>query len=312
MNPYLSLSLGLLCAALGGEFFVRGAVGLAGRLRVSAGIIGATFAAFATSAPEFSVGVQSALAGEPEISLGDSLGSNVINIALVLGLALAFAPLRCERRSFGRDFRVALIVPVMTGALCLDGVISRLDGVLLLALFAVWLAFTVRDANGGRREAAPSPGSRRPVRELLAGCVGLGLLAVAGNRIVAGASTLALAWGFDDFIVGATVVALGTSAPELATVVVAKCRGHDEVGVGTVLGSNLFNGLFIAGTVACVHPIPVNWRETGTALLFGVISVAFIRPNGEGRLGRLRGVGLLAIYAAYLWAVLSSSGKTGP
>ncbi len=304
MNPYLSLLLGVVCAGLGGEFFVRGSVGLARQLGVSAGIIGATLAAFATSAPELSVGVQSALAGEPQISLGNAVGANVLNIALILGVAALIAPIRAPREGIKRDFPVALVVPVVTGALCLDGVISRVDGALLIGVFLVWFVFTVREAKGQRSATGAVLGARGLAREIVQGLAGLGLLALAGNRIVAGASTLATAWGLGEFIVGATVVAAGTTVPEMATVLIAKYRGHDEVGLGTVLGSNIFNGLFIVGTVACLHPILINWKEIDAALLFGVLSVVCVWPSAAGVLDRRRGLVLLVIYAVYLGVVL--------
>lgn len=304
MNPYLSLLLGVVCAAIGGELFVRGSVGLARQLRVSAGIIAATVAAFATSAPELSVGVQSALAGEPQISLGNAVGANVLNVALILGLATLIAPLRAPREGIGRDFAVALIVPVVTGVLCLDGVISRVDGALLLGVFAVWLFFTVREAQGQRSAAGAVLGARGLAAELVQGIAGLGLLGFAGNRIVAGGSTLAAAWGMDEFVIGATVVAAGTTVPELATVLISRFRGHDEVGLGTVLGSNIFNGIFIVGVVACLHPIPVEGREINTALVFGALSVGCVWPSVSGRLDRPRGVVLLVLYAVYLGVIL--------
>ncbi len=138
MNNYLALIIGIICAGIGGELFVRGALGLAHRLRISAGIIGATVAAFATSSPELSVALSSALAGKPQIALGDSLGSNVVNVALILGLALVISGIHTPRDSIRRDFPVALLIPLLTGALFLDGELSRIDGLLLFAAFAAW------------------------------------------------------------------------------------------------------------------------------------------------------------------------------
>jgi cation:H+ antiporter len=134
--------------------------------------------------------------------------------------------------------------------------------------------------------------------------VGLAFLVAAGNLVVAGARGIAISWGIDEFVIGATIVAVGTSAPELATAVIAKLRGHDEVGLGTILGSNIFNGLFIIATAAIIHPIALSWREVAVALVFGLVTVAFTFPTRRGFIECRRGVLLLVLYAAYLTAVL--------
>lgn len=202
MNDYLGLLAGVVAAGIGGELFVRGAVGLAHWARISPGIIGATVAAFATSSPELSVSVNSALDGTPEIALGDALGSNVVNVALVLALALVIAGIQSPRDSIKRDFPVALLVPVITGVLFLDGVLSRVDGVLLLALFAAWLTAAVVEARRQRSAAEAVLGTPRVGAALAFGVVGLGFLVLAGNFIVVAAKGIAATYGIDEFIIG--------------------------------------------------------------------------------------------------------------
>jgi cation:H+ antiporter len=153
MNEYFALTLGMVCAGIGGELFVRGTVGLAHWARVSPGLVGATVAAFATSSPELTVSITAALAGTPQIALGDALGSNVVNVALILGIAVVIAGMRSPRDTVKRDFPVAMLVPVVTGVLALDGVLSRLDGVLLLSLFLVWLVAVIIEARKQRSAA---------------------------------------------------------------------------------------------------------------------------------------------------------------
>ncbi|MBA2378201.1 MAG: sodium:calcium antiporter, partial [Blastocatellia bacterium] len=143
MNDYVILIFGIAAAGIGGELFVRGAVGLAKWARIPVGIIGATIAAFATSSPELAVSVGAALDGKPHIALGDALGSNVANIALVLGIALLFAPLTAERSSIRRDFPVAIGAPFLTALLVLDGELSRLDAAIMLSVFAGWITAAV-------------------------------------------------------------------------------------------------------------------------------------------------------------------------
>ncbi len=304
MNDYLTLILGVLAAGVGGELFVRGTVGLAHWARVPPGIIGATVAAFATSSPELAVAVNAALVGRPELSLGDVLGSNVVNVALILALALLISGIRSARGSMGRDFPVALLVPVVTGVLLLDGVISRVDGLLLLGLFLAWLVATAIEARRQRSAAGSVLGERRLGRIVLSCLVGLGLLVLAGRLIVAGASGIAAALGIEAFVIGATIVAVGTSVPEIATVIVAKLRGHDEVSLGTILGSNIFNGLFIVAVAALISPISVSWRTVAVALVFGLVVLLLSYPTREGLIERRRGAMLLALYAVYLTSLL--------
>lgn len=304
MNDYLILLLGVVSAGIGGELFVRGAVGLAAWARISPGIIGVTVAAFATSSPEMSVSISAAMAGNPEIALGDALGSNVVNVALILGLALVISGIQTTRDSVKRDFPVALLIPIVTGILLLDGVLSRLDGLLMLATFFVWLVAAVIEARKQRSDAVATLGEHRRWLVVLSCVAGLAFLVTAGNLIVAGARGIALAFGIGEFIVGATVVAIGTSTPELATAIIAKLRGHDEVGLGTILGSNIYNGLFVLAVAAIIHPITVSWREVATALMSGLVALVFCYPTRDGFIERRRGVFLLVLYAAYLFAIM--------
>lgn len=304
MNDYLVLILGIVCAGIGGEFFVRGVVTMALWMRVSAGIIGATVAAFATSSPELSIAVTSALAGKPQISLGDALGSNVVNVALILALALSISGIHCSRDNVQRDFPVALLAPVITGFLCLDGMLSRLDGMLLMFIFTVWLAYAINEARNQRSATGKVLAGERGWPAVVECVAGLVLLVAAGRLIVIGAKDIALAFGVPEFIIGATIVAIGTSVPELATTVIAKLRGHDEVGLGTILGSNIFNGLFIIAVASMITPITINWRELVVALVFGILAVVLIYPTRKNTIERRTGFLLLVFYALYLATLL--------
>jgi cation:H+ antiporter len=304
MSDYLSLLVGVGCAAAGGELFVRGAVGLGHWARISPGIIGATIAAFATSSPELSVAINSAIAGKPQISLGDALGSNVVNVALILGLALTISGMRSPRKSTQRDFRVALLVPIITCLLFLDGLLSRFDGIVMLILFVGWFVATVAEAKKQRQSAEKTAETQRGLMTILACVFGLVFLVIAGSLIVTGAKGIAISFGISEFIIGATIVAVGTSMPELATTVVSKLRGHDEIGLGTILGSNIFNGLFIISVAAIICPITVAWRDITVALVFGLFTILFTYPARGNVIPRSRSVWLLALYAAYLSAVI--------
>ena len=306
---YVFLALGVVCAGIGGELFVRGAVGLATWARISPGIVGATVAAFATSSPELSVSISSALAGKPQIALGDALGSNVVNVSLILALALVISSIKAPRDSIKRDYPVALFVPIITALMFLDGTISRLDGVIMLSVFFIWLGATIIEARKQRSAADEVLGAHGGWRIVVACVTGLVFLIFAGNFIVTGARGIAVAFGIEEFVIGATIVAIGTSVPELATTLIAKLRGHDEVGLGTVLGSNIFNGLFIIAVAAIINPITVGWSEVVVALTFGLIVLLPVFPPQNGEIGRRRGLLLIALYLIYLAVILQGQGR---
>lgn len=305
MNDGIIFILGVICAGIGGEIFVRSVVGLAFFARISPGIVGATVAAFGTSSPELSVAIISAMAGEPEISLGDALGSNVVNVALILAVALLISGIQCPRASLKHDFPVALLIPIITSVLCVDGELSKFDGFLMLSLFLVWLTATVIEARKQRSSAQAILGEHKKWLVVVSCFVGLAFLTMAGNFIVTGARGIALSLGINEFVIAATVVAIGTSVPELATTIIAKLRGHDEVGLGTIIGSNIFNGIFIIAVAAIIHPIRVNAHEVIVTLVFGLFALLFSYPNRKGFIGQGRGLLLLVLYIAYLFTIFN-------
>lgn len=303
MPDALYLFIGVLCAGIGGELFVRGIVGMAHWARIAPAIVAATVAAFATSSPELSVAVNAASAGHPAIALGDALGSNVVNIALILGIVLLLAEMRSSRDSLRRDFPTALVVPGVMAILLLDGLLSRLDAVLMLGLFLLWLRASAQAALRHRGVASAEAVPHGALIVLYAS-LGLAFLVGAGYLIVTGASGLATTLGMDPFLVGALVVAAGTSTPELVTAIVARLRGHGDVSLGTLLGSNIFNGLFIVPVAALIHPINVPVSAVKASLLFGLVATVLVYPVGDGILSRQRGLALLAVYAAFVGVLL--------
>jgi cation:H+ antiporter len=191
------------------------------------------------------VAVNAGIAGSPQIALGDALGSNIVNITLILGIVLTISGIKAPRDTIRRDFTVALLVPVITGILLFDGLLSRFDVFLMITLFVFWLFAAFNEAKKQRRGSTEISGENKKWSAILLAVAGLICLVSAGKLIISGATGMALAFGMDTFLIGATVVALGTSMPELASSLIAKFRGHDEVGLGTILGSNIFNGLLI-------------------------------------------------------------------
>lgn len=294
-------------AALGGALFLQGVLGVAAWLRLPKLLVATTLAAFATSSPELAVSILAAMSGKPGIGLGDALGSNVFNIGLILGVSLLFGSIKARLADVKRDYVLALGVPVFTLVLVRDGVLSRVDGVLLLGTFVGWLSLVIRQATRLRRNAVAAEGlTVRPVHAWLAVLVGFAALILAGRLFVSGASGLASAFGVHPYLLGATIVAVGTSLPELVTVMLSRVRGHDDVGLGTLLGSNLFNGLAIVGIAAMIHPIRVPVGEVAVALTSGVLTTILILPFA-GELSRRRGLALVTAYAGFVFLTGMSS-----
>jgi cation:H+ antiporter len=293
------LLAGVLLAALGGELFLRGVLGFARWMRIPAAIAAATLGAFATSSPEVFVSTIAAFNGEPAIGLGDATGSNIVNIALILAVALLIKPLATRRKTIALDFGVAIGATLAIGLMAFDGGISRIEGVMLLLAWAAWMVMHVRAARKQRSEPEAVAGIR-PWRIAIDSIAGLALLIVAGTLVVGGATTIADSFGIPPYLIGATLVALGTSMPELATTLVAVFRGHDDVGVGTLLGSNVFNALMIVGLTAVITPIPVQGAGLWIALAAGALAVVCVWPGAREILTRTRGVLLIVIYAITL------------
>lgn len=260
-----------MLAATGGDAFLKSILGAALHLRVPKMVVATTLAAFATSSPELTVSSVAALAGQPEIGLGDALGSNAVNIALIFGLALLYGPVQTARADFGHDFYLAVGIPLRHR----DRVVAIETGELSLG------------------------------KSLFLGVLGLGALIAAGRLFVSGATGVAANLGVDTYVIGVALVAIGTSLPELVTVILSRLRGHDEVGVGTLIGSNLFNGLFIVGVACTIHPIAAPREEVALTLSAGIVALLLLLPNRSGCIVRARGVGLLLVYAGFIWATLS-------
>ncbi len=292
----VSLLAGVILAGFGGDLFLRGVLGFANWARVPAAIAAATLGAFATSSPEIFVSTIAAIDGNPSIGLGDATGSNVVNIALILGIALLIKPLPTRREVIGLDFGVAIAATMAIALLAIDGVLSRADGILLLSGFVIWVAVKIRHALQQRPPSAAVE-RVRPWRIAVDSIAGLALLILAGVLVVRGATHIAQDFGIPAYLIGATLVALGTSMPELATTLMASFRGHDEVGVNTLLGSNVFNALFVVGLAAVITPIAISGAALWITLAAGSLAVAAVWPGSSATLGRARGVLLILMYA---------------
>jgi cation:H+ antiporter len=254
----LLLAVGLVLLVLGAEALVRGASRLAAALGIAPLIIGLTVVAFGTSAPEVAVSIGAAASGRGDIALGNVIGSNIFNILLILGVSAAVAPLVVSTQLVRLDVPIMVGVSAIVLLLALDGRISRLDGVLLLAGIGAYTGYLIRAARRGQQppvaaeDELPEPG-RLPgnLALILAGLV---LLVLGSRWLVDGAADIAAALGVSELVIGLTIVAAGTSLPEIATSITATLRGQRDIAVGNVVGSNIFNLLLVLGAAGLVAP----------------------------------------------------------
>ncbi len=245
-----------------------------------------------------------ALRGQPELSLGVALGSNVALAGLVLGLALLRAPMSLGA-GVTRDRVAAFAAPLVTGLFLLDGRLARAEAGALVAGFAAWLIAATRDPRRPREEL-PIEETVQPLTVVFSLLGGVAALVGAGHLVLTGARGLGGSLGLSAFVVGASLVALGLCVPRIVTTVAAARRGHDDVGAGAVLASMLFNGLFIAGASGLARPARVAWREVAVSAAFVALTAALMSPGADGTLTRRRGVALTLSYVAYLAVALSA------
>ncbi len=309
MTAILYFIAGLVLLTLSGDALVRGAVAVAVRLHVPTIIIGLTIVSMGTSAPELFVALQAALSGAPFLAVGNAIGSNIANSLIVLGLPALIAPIYLLEPGTRRSSAFMFAVSIAVFALAADGSISTFDSIILLLLFIIYLTYGFVLAQTARREARESfvadekttpPSLVRPVLLLLFGFVGLAL----GSRLtVDGALLLAEALGIGQTVVGTTIVALGTTLPEISATLAAAFRRQAGVAVGNVIGSNIFNVLGILGITALVIPLPVDprllsfdlWVMLGAAAT--ILPMAFLRRP----IGRWVGSFLTLSYVTYLF-----------
>jgi cation:H+ antiporter len=307
--------LGLVFLILGAEFLVRGASDVAAAFGVSQLVIGLTVVSMGTSAPEMAVSVNAAFAGNADIALGNVVGSNIFNVLFILGLSAMIVPLTVDRKLVWVDVPLMIAVSGLMWWMCMDGNVDRRDGLILVAGIVLYTGFTV--IMGRRRPKDLRPADeivRTPlvknkpiIVSLVMIAIGLGLLVLGSKWLVDGAVVLAKAMGLSELVIGLTIVAAGTSLPEVATSVMAAIRGKRDIAVGNVIGSNIFNILGILGLTAAIAPAGINVADSALALdlpFMVAVAVACLPIFFIGH-SISRGEGLLfflyyAAYTAYL------------
>ena len=309
MLSFVMLVIGFVLLVWGADKFVEGASALARKMGVSPLLVGLTIVAFGTSMPELAVSVTAALRGANEIAVGNVVGSNVFNLLVVAGLSAVICPLVMDKMLLRRDWPLSIFAAVLLlVAIAPDHVIARWEGAVLLVIFAVILSRQIKAALNDRAQLAAAEAeaaeeaaemTKSPVMIWVNIVLGLACIVLGGQLAVNGATGIARMFGLSETLIGLTIVAIGTSLPELVTSIVAARKGQNEIAMGNVIGSNLFNILLILGVSAVITPIPVQATSITDCLFLIAISVVFYLPARKGKLGRLPGALMVASYVAY-------------
>lgn len=312
MSSYLFIIIGFILLIKGADCLVDGASSIAKRFKISDLAIGLTIVAFGTSAPELVVNIFANLQNNSEIAIGNILGSNIVNIFLILGIASIIYPLKVAEGTVWKEIPLSLLAAVILGVTANDALIdggefsglTRIDGIVFWAFFLVFMYYTFGIAkNGNNSESVDKSkifGARKSVLYIIAG---IASLFVGGKFVVDGAVQIAQSFGVSELLIGLTIVAIGTSLPELATSVMAALKKNSDIAVGNIVGSNIFNIFFILGTSAIINPVQFNVVSNVDIMMtvsasFLLFTAAFV--GKKYMLERWQGIIFVAIYVLYI------------
>ncbi|WKV98963.1 calcium/sodium antiporter [Pseudomonas sp. B21128] len=307
----IELFAGLCLLIFGAELMVRAAVRLAARLHVRPLIIGLTVVAFGSSAPQMAVSLQAAQAHTPDIAVGSVIGSSIFNILVTLGLSALIIPLRVSRQLVRLDIPLMIGASLLVFLLAWNEELGRLDGILLLSALALYLGLLLRQSRHSARPHSEQPETAPAswLVSVLMIIVGLAMLVFAGRLLLGAAVVVATDLGFSERVIGLTVVAVGTSLPELATSLIAALRGQRDIAVGNVIGANLFNLLGVLGLTALIAPMPLsvspNALDFDLPVMLGVAALCLPVFYSGYRVTRVEGLLLLGLYLVYGLHVVS-------
>lgn len=296
---YILLIVGFVLLIKGADLFVDGASSVAAKLKVPSLIIGLTVVSIGTSLPEAAVSVSASLSGNNSISLGNVIGSNIFNLLMVVGVSSAILPIVTDRDMLKRDMPINIGVTMLLGILLFDGNLSRLEALLLLLLLAAYMFLLIRSALKNRVEAEETK-VLSWVKSIVFIVLGVAAIIGGGQLVVNSAKTIAMALGMSETLVGLTVVAIGTSLPELVTSVVAARKGDSGIAMGNVIGSNLFNILFILGMAGVIKPLTADaafFIDTG--ILLGISALMLLFAFTKRKISRVEGITCVLLYVAY-------------
>lgn len=302
----LLLIFGIVVVLKSADWLTNGAVGLATKLGISQIVIGLTIVAIGTSMPELFVSIVSAIKGTPDLAVGNIVGSNIFNVLLIVGVAATVAPIAIQRATVRRDIPIAIVASIMLTFMMLDDNISRIDALILFAAFIAFIWITLRNSKNDANEKDASTEKVIPTwKSVLFIIFGLVGLVLGSNIFVDNASSLAHGWGISDAVIGLTIVAGGTSLPELATSAVAARKGDSGIAIGNVLGSNVFNILMILGLTGIISPMHIqNITYIDMAVMVISMALFWLFSFTKLRVERWEGCVLIACFLGYItWLV---------
>lgn len=308
----IAIIIGIALVLWGADRLTDGAVAVAQRMGIPQIVIGLTIVAFGTSMPEFCSSLVSALNHQPGMAVGNVVGSNIFNALLIVGAAAIVAPITILPSTVKKDIPFALISSVLLVMLCgFDGKIQWYDAVIMLVFFIIFMYMTLKEAKSGKIQEEESETRKKPMSKLMSIVwivVGLACLIGGSTIFVNGASSLAATLGVDPAIIGLTIVAMGTSLPELATSVVSASKGNSGIAIGNVLGSNVFNILFILGVTGVIYPLDIQGITTlDLSVMVIAMILLWLFSYTKLRIERWEGVILVLIFAAYMFVLIKNA-----
>lgn len=297
----LLLLVGFVLLIKGADFFVDGSSSVAKLLKVPSVVIGLTIVAMGTSAPEAAVSITAGIAGSNEIAISNVVGSNIFNMLVVVGVCAAMKPFVLDKTILKRDFPVNIGANViLLGMMLVGSVLSRFNGVVMIILMALYITWLVVSAIKNREESAEEIKTLSPILSIVYIIGGLAAVVFGGDLVVDNATVIAQAMGWSETFIGLTIIAIGTSLPELVTSIVASKKGENGLALGNVVGSNIFNLMFILGLSSSISPIAVDSRAiTNTIFLLVMTVLMYILCVSRKKLGRVEGFVMVSLYVAY-------------
>ena len=308
----IQLIAGFVLLYFGGDWLVNGGVALARRFRISSLVIGMTIVAFGTSAPELLVSMMSSIKGSAGIAMGNVIGSNIANIGLILGLTAMLCPIPTQNRKVSANGLVMILASVLVLVFSLNNGLSRAEGIILFAGIILFTVISIRLGRTSNEEFEPAADGQGKQMSVLAALLlivlSCAMLAFGADFMVDGATSVAKALGVSDKVIGLTIVALGTSLPELAASVAAALKKEMDISIGNIIGSNIFNLMCVLGLSASIRPIPFDYMQYRMDFIimmaFSAGLIILIQPwKAQGRLGRISGIIMFAAYAIYAWSL---------
>ncbi|MCC3864166.1 calcium/sodium antiporter [Terrisporobacter petrolearius] len=306
---YIILLIGFLFLIKGADFFVEGSSSIAKKFKIPSLIIGLTIVAFGTSAPEAAVSITAAIRGQNEMAIANVVGSNIFNILFVVGVTAMIKPIYVQKSTILKEFPFLLLSSIVLAILAYDvwfqgyneNILTRADGLIFLALFIIFIYYLIDMAINSNDETSEENYKVMPLsKSILLSIGGLLGIIIGGNFVVNSASDIAMSLGMSENLVGLTIVAIGTSLPELATSIVAAKKGESDIAIGNAVGSNIFNILFVLGVSSCISNVPVQ-AEAFTDMFVMIVStiIVYILAISNRKINKVEGIIISLLYIAY-------------